>query len=97
MLKSNSIFDILVPEGYVVVMTEDEKRLFLLVICLVICLVGGGVFGSCIWASTYENHAWKTFDADRACRPGMMVDRISDDRVVCVGGEGENWIVELDK
>jgi hypothetical protein len=31
--------------------------------------------------------------ADRSCHPGMAKELIGDSKVVCVGGQGELWMV----
>ena len=49
------------------------------------CIVSYSIGGS---------HAYEMFDADRACRPGMVEHIIDDNRAVCIGGHNEEWTVE---
>ena len=39
-------------------------------------------------------HREKMFWAERACKPGMMLELIDDNRAICIGGNEETWIVK---
>lgn len=35
------------------------------------------------------------FYADKACRPGMVIELLDNNQALCVGGENEKWTVEI--
>lgn len=38
-------------------------------------------------------HRADLFTADRSCRPGMVLELLSRGKALCVGGDGETWVV----
>ena len=46
----------------------------------------------------HESDMNAAIEADRACRPGIYKRVLeSDNRVICIGGNNEEWIVPLNK
>ena len=63
-------------------------------------IVGGVVIGAILNNVIYTNqeNVNITVQADRACRPGIYKRVLeSDNRVICIGGNNEEWIVPLNK
>jgi hypothetical protein len=55
----------------------------------------GGLFLGLIIAMVVGGDVKRDFAADRACRPGMLVERLDDSRALCIGGQRETWIVRV--
>ena len=74
----------------------DNTKLYLII--FIIGMFFSNLVTSFTAVARGESNLKTAIEADRACRPGIYKRVLeSDNRVICIGGSSEEWIVPLNK